>query len=188
MYVPNAVNGAATHEIYPIKEKTLYKLGYVGTISEWMNWELISKCLKKINNIEFHFWGPVTGKDIPNNSRIIFHGVVEHEHIYAEIKEIDCLIMPFQLNEITYAVDPVKLYEYISFGKCIISIMYPEVERFADFIWGYKSDREFIYLVSKLTSGNLQAKYNRKQQEKFIVENTWENRVKNLVKNIPISK
>ena len=38
--------------------------------------------------------------------------------------------MPFVINEIINAVDPVKIYEYINFNKDIIMCYYDEVRRF----------------------------------------------------------
>lgn len=152
-----------------------------------MDWELILKCINYNRKVQFHLWGPVRCNNIPKNPNIIFHGVVEHERIYDEIKDTDCLIMPFILNDIIYAVDPVKLYEYISFGKCIISIKYPEVERFIDFVWEYESDIEFIELVNRLTTGELQPKYSEKQQIDFINNNTWESRVSEIISKKPLN-
>lgn len=58
-----------------------------------------------------------------------------------ESRNMDCLIMPFILNDIISDVDPVKLYEYISMGKNIISVKYREVKRFEKFVYFY---REFF--------------------------------------------
>lgn len=187
IYVPNAVNGKKIYSIEKVQPHEIYKLGYVGTISEWMDWKLILKCINNNRRVQFHFWGPIRCTNIPKNPNIIFHGVVEHEKIYDAIRDTDCLIMPFILNDITYAVDPVKLYEYIGFGKCIISIKYPEVERFMNFVWGYSSDAEFIEHVNKLTNCELQPKYSRKQQIEFINNNTWENRVSEIIQKEPIN-
>ncbi len=51
--------------------------------------------------------------------------------------------MPFKLNDIVEAVDPVKLYEYINFNKDILTISYKEIERFSKFTYSYDGYDEF---------------------------------------------
>ena len=106
--------------------RSVVKMGYVGTISGWMDFRLILNSLKKYSNLECHMWGPARTA-IPEHERLICHGVIEHDQIEEAVQDMDCLIMPFQVNDIVMAVDPVKLYEYISFGKNTICVAYPEL-------------------------------------------------------------
>ena len=93
--------------------------------------------------IQYHFIGPVHQTRLPSHPRIIFEGIVEHKQLYEKTKDYDCLIMPFQINEIIRAVDPVKLYEYISLGKCVISVEYEEIKRFELFVYFYRTQEEY---------------------------------------------
>ncbi len=161
-----------------IKEE--YNLGYFGTISEWFDFNLLNESINQFNNIKYHLYGPIENKVeniISNlNGRIIFEGVINHSDLYNKIKDYDALIMPFQLNETVLAVDPVKLYEYICFGKCIISIYYPEIERFRPFVYFYNNVDEYIELIRELCEKGFPPKYTKQQQEEFLKENTWEKR------------
>ena len=151
------------------------RLGYVGTISKWIDFPLLLESLEKYPQLEYHFWGPVAC-DVPEHAGLIFHGIVEHSNIYENIRDMDGLIMPFILNDITLAVDPVKLYEYIGFGKPIISIGYKEIERFRDFVMFYHTNDEYNDIIQKLADGNCQIKYSRKQQELFLRDSSWQAR------------
>ena len=93
-------------------------------------------------------------------------------------------MMPFVLNDIILAVDPVKLYEYINFGKCIISVYYKEIERFSDFVYFYKDENEFVQLVDYLKTKGFPAKYTEKQQREFLENNSWEVRGKLINESI----
>ena len=55
--------------------------------------------------------------EVPKHRRIHWKGVIEHNKLWENVKEMDALIMPFKVNDIIRDVDPVKLYEYISMGK-----------------------------------------------------------------------
>ena len=58
--------------------------------------------------------------------------------------------MPFCLVDIVKAVDPVKLYEYISWQKKIVVIDYPEIIRFSEFIWTYTNVEDYCSLLTEL--------------------------------------
>ena len=97
------------------------------------------------------------------------------------VKDIDCLIMPFIVNDVVEYVDPVKLYEYISWGKCIIASYYPEIDRFSDFVYFYHSYEEYADLIRKLCKNGFPAKYNESQQKEFLAENTWDFRMDGIL-------
>lgn len=161
----------------PLKKET-YKIGYIGTISRWMDYELLKTGLAQCRNISYHMIGPVEEKC--EHEGIIYEGIIAHELLAESIKDYDCLIMPFCVNEITLAVDPVKLYEYIAFGKCIISVYYPEVEQFEDFVYFYHSQEEYVQLIRHLSKEGFPAKYTAEQQKEFLQKNTWDSRYTSL--------
>ena len=159
----------------PEKTGDRIRLGYVGTISAWMDFKLLLDSLDRFSKIEYHLWGPA-GISIPVHERIFYHNVIEHDQIEDAVNGLDCLIMPFIVNQVVLAVDPVKLYEYISFGKNIISVHYPEVARFEPYIWFYESEKEFFELLQDLIINKLKIKYDRKMQQAFLAENSWNER------------
>lgn len=176
-------NGYVFQESKQIKianKKKKYIISYFGTISSWFDFELLNKSLNQFDNIEYHLIGPkekiLNLSNINLSSKIIFEGTVEHNNLYEKIKNDDALIMPFKINEIILSVDPVKLYEYICFGKCIISIWYPEIDRFAPFVYFYKSEQEYLALISNLSKNGFPPKYNKQQQNDFLKQNTWDER------------
>ena len=117
---------------------------------------------------------------IPSNSRILYHGVIEHAKLYDVIKDMDCLIMPFVLNDIIEAVDPVKEYEYVNFNKNIIIREYPEIERFKDFVYFYNSPKEFLDVLCEIENRN-NVKYDNDQRVDFLKENTWGKRTETII-------
>ena len=155
------------------------KIGYVGTIASWMDTELLKKSRREYPGIEYHFWGPVEGEEIAGDG-FIYHGVVDHSAIPDAVKDMDALIMPFVVNDIVKAVDPVKLYEYISYGKNIISVRYAEVERFEAFAWLYDNETDYLNCIGRLCEGKLHCKYDEELQKAFLNRNTWEERAKDV--------
>lgn len=179
-------NGTVPHDIHDIARpipKKRHLLGYIGTISSWFDFSLVENSLKAVPEIEYHLIGPTAVKKL-SIAGIIYHEPVPHDMLWNSVKECDCLIMPFIVNDIVSSVDPVKLYEYIAFGKCIISVYYPEIERFRDFVYFYHDGDEYINLLLSLKEKNFPQKYNKMQQQAFLNANTWERRYETLKKEL----
>lgn len=162
-----------------VKRKKRFIISYIGTISHWFDFDLIEQSLEKYPNIEYKLIGPIAKASIPSHSRIKYLGTIEHSNLYDSIKNDDCLIMPFQLNDIIKSVDPVKLYEYINYNKNIISIKYKEIERFDKFVNFYNSVQEYNEILGRLLVDN-RTKYSNDDRIRFLHKNNWESRVQQI--------
>ena len=180
--VRNAYNGDLI-PVVNLKDSSSSKkftMAYIGTISSWFDWNIIKEVLQKRKDIELHLFGPIDS-EIPDGwDNIIYHGTVEHSKLYDAIEGMDCLVMPFQINDIIEAVDPVKLYEYINFNKNIIVRKYAEIKRFDKFVYFYSDAEEFIEAIDRLRRENT-IKYSNEDRINFLKKNTWDNRVEQIV-------
>lgn len=155
-----------------VQHKDSYIIGYFGTISAWFDFDLLRYSMESVHGIQYKLIGPNDTCFI-GESGISLEGVVQHSDLGEAIKNYDALIMPFVVNEIILAVDPVKLYEYISFGKCVISVWYPEIDRFSPYVYFYRSHEEFTELLIELKKNGFKPKYDEKQQADFLKDNSW---------------
>lgn len=155
-----------------------YVLGYVGTISSWFDFEALIKIVEQFATVEIHLIGPIEnlGMAMPQHERIKFIGAVRHEEIQTFVSGFDALMMPFQVTELIQSVDPVKLYEYIFFDKPIVSVRYPEIERFADFVDFYTTHEELISIINRYLTVDFRKKYLGHERLQFINTNTWSDR------------
>lgn len=173
--VRNAFGGAIYDETSSIfvsdKPQDVFKILYIGAISDYLDFEVLLHCINSIEGVEFHFFGPVT-VDVPAHARLIFYGAVEHVRLAARVQQFDCFVMPFILNELVQGVDPVKLYEYINFNKNIICPYYTEIDRFSEFVLFYKNRDEFVAAIRTLSNNN-ELKYNSIQRRLFLENNSW---------------
>lgn len=151
-------------------------VGYIGTIGSWFDFDSLIETIKRDKGIFYHLIGPIaTDVKVPEHTNIVLEGVVEHDYIYEKIKNYDALIMPFKVNKIVEAVDPVKLYEYINFNKPIISVYYKEIERFSDFVSFYTTPEGLCDCVK-----NINLKYSNAQRCAFLENNNWDSRVQDI--------
>lgn len=180
------VNNALSFEpkIYEKENKAFndgkFHITYIGTVASWFDFNLLNKSLEKFSNIQYELYGPVD-KDINyKNSRVIFHGPISHSQVIKVMQQADALVMPFQLIPLVLSVNPVKLYEYISSMKPTICVSYKEADVFQDFVYLYHDDDEYLSFIDLLSKGNLKFKKTREDVNKFLNENTWENRGKTI--------
>lgn len=174
--VRNGYSNISMAEPEQTSEKEEYTLGYIGTISEWFDNELVKKSLLQNSRIKYNLIGPIGNHKMLEHDKVVYSGVIEHKSLGEYVRHLDCLIMPFVVNEIILYVDPVKLYEYIAWGKCIIASWYPEIDRFQDYVYFYHNEQEYVDLTADLAKKGFPAKFTHKMQEKFLSENTWDAR------------
>lgn len=157
------------------------RIGYVGTVASWFDLEILKTTLSHFDNIEYHVIGPCELKgDMGCVPKIHFYGPVNHDAIYSYVKTFDVLIMPFKVCELVQSVDPVKLYEYINFGKPIISVYYPELAHFLPFAYWYSSGKELIAVIDQLLRSGCHPKYGNEQRVKFLQDNSWSERTRQI--------
>lgn len=173
--IRNGCNGRLYPRTSGFHEGKIYA-GYVGTIAEWFDFDLLLESLERIPELEYFLIGPVLAENPPIHQRIHYLGTVAHEDLFDKIKEMDCMVMPFRLNDIVLSVDPVKLYEYISWQKNIITVDYPEIRRFGDFVCTYTDTFEYCSALTQL--GHMQsACYSEAEAYRFLEDNSWKSRV-----------
>lgn len=164
-----------------IKQK---KLVYIGAIAPWFDIALIKKTLEANQEISIVLFGPLE-IELPQIERLYHFGKIPHEGIYTAMKYADALMMPFCMNELILAVDPIKVYEYIYSGKQVIVPDYPEMDKFKEFVQVYHNEQEFIDLTR-----SIEGTQDLKEVETFIVQNTWEARaeqIKQIMDKEPLS-
>jgi len=174
-------NIQANNNIKIFDENKYFNIMYIGTISTWFDFELINKSLNQFDNIRYILIGPSEVK-IPNNIRIISLGQKSNDIIMDYMDKADLLIMPFILNELIKAVDPVKIYEYILSNKPIMTIDYLEINKFKNYVSKYSNYNEYAENLKIFLTGNYD-KVPFKEKILFLKDNTWEKRAE-LIYNI----
>jgi len=161
------------------------KVAYIGTISSWVDLDLIQNMAKKFKDVNFYIIGPLDRNFDKNKysqtDNIIFTGTQPYEIIPTILSKVDISIMPFRKNQLVKSVNPVKIYESLAMGKPVIATRYEETEKFGDLIFTYDTSEEFESILSKLLSQNEEENIIRRRIE-FARENSWEKRVEQIEK------
>jgi glycosyltransferase involved in cell wall biosynthesis len=119
-------------------------IGYVGALAPWVDRELIIK-LSKLYTVALV--GGNFGSDFSGLPNVFQYGLKHYSVLPSYLKNMDVLIIPFLLNDITNATNPVKLFEYLATGKPIVSTGLPEVKKYPVAYIGETHD-EFLERVA----------------------------------------
>lgn len=108
--------------VRPRKERKKI-VGYIGTIYEWFDDDLLYKCVKAYPEIDFCMVGPIRINidRFKMFHNISFKGKVSYDKIESYLEKFDICLIPFKINELTLNANPVKIFEYFSKGKPVIS-------------------------------------------------------------------
>lgn len=157
----------------------LKKICYIGSISEWFDFDTLISALKQNPGVMAVLIGP-SDVTIPDADRLHYHPAVNHEIVIDIMKKADALIMPFQKTQLVMGVNPVKLYEYIYSEIPSISVAYPETEIFEDYVYLYRNQEEFINYIKLVQGDKLLFKQRKGQGVEYALQNTWEQRTKQI--------
>lgn len=97
-------------------------LGYLGTIGDWFDWPLLIALAEAVPSARVRLVGPVYvpgPQPLPNNVEI--WPAVDHGTAIEAMQDFSAGLIPFRYTELTYAVDPIKYYEYHALGLPVIS-------------------------------------------------------------------
>ena len=123
----------------PVASHRLVAL-YVGTIGSWLDWDAL-RVLRDTFPGTVRLVGPrpVAGL-VPSGIEVA--GPIEHSAVAALLMKSDLLLLPFARDDVAAAVDPLKLYEYVSSRRPIVARYLPELEPFRPFVTFYEQASE----------------------------------------------
>lgn len=169
-------NAAGNHPARPNDMANIRKpiLGYIGAVADWIDWRLI-EIIAATGKFSIVFVGPLFGlKQIPIVSEnVYFLGRKAYEALPSYLSCFDVCLIPFKKNKLTIACNPVKMYEYLSMGKPVVSTDLEECR--LDVVKCSKTYQEFYENI--LDSLGVQSQDAARMRMSFAKEHSWENRV-----------
>ncbi len=130
---------------------------YVGAVYPWLDYALLSKAAKRLTDVNFVLIGPVhpdaaaAVEDLKRRGNVVALGVKPYQALPAYLHYSDIGIIPFQKNELTRTVNPVKLYEYSAAGLPTIATDFSDdVRAFRGLVTLVASEDEFAAAVRTL--------------------------------------
>lgn len=121
--------------------------GYYGTISEFLlDMDLIYGVVKALPTWNFVFFGPCDTdlSKLKKLDNFFYYNQKFIQEVPAYSQHWDVSLMPFVISQLTNAFNPLKLKEYLSSGKPIVSVNVSIVRPYKEFVYIAKNMDDFI--------------------------------------------
>lgn len=161
-WIPNGVDFDYYNDEKNLRQKTELDneqrkiIGYLGTIQDRVNIDLIKYIAEKNSDMLVALCGPVWKsvrreihlklKPLPN---VKLFGRIPYQSAPAYINRFSVGIIPHRLDKFIASTNPMKLYDYLALGKPVVSTAGAGVDVFKDIIHIAKSPAEFNKLIQK---------------------------------------
>ncbi len=103
----------AAHQVY----RNLDLIGFVGTVADWFDWDLVIELATALPNKLVRIIGPircVIPQNLPQNIELLPECSVDQAIEFTAGFGVG--IIPFKINQLTSSVDPIKFYEMRALG------------------------------------------------------------------------
>ncbi|MGE0418836.1 MAG: glycosyltransferase [Acetobacteraceae bacterium] len=113
-------------------------IGYCGNMSERIDWDLLDGLLARHPDWHFEMIGPQGEKGVPDavaaRPNIVLPGPLSYDLARRCMGAFDCAIVPHLRNGITNAMNPLKVYNYLSSGVPVVSTPVANLRELRDFM------------------------------------------------------
>ena len=159
-------------------------LGYYGAIAEWMDFDLLESLAEEFKNARVVLIGPVAASVskrvatmLWSHSNIVVLPACKQLELVPFLKRFDVCLIPFIKNAVTDAVSPVKLFEYFSAGKPVVTTNLAECVKYSP-VFIASDYVQFISLVYRVVF-EAPAKLDVAAQQ-IALNNTWDHRAQQI--------
>lgn len=110
-------------------------IGYYGALAEWFDYDLIEQVSETLPEMHFVLIGPdYDGTAARSNAlhrpNVTWLGPRPYRDLPRYLARFDVATIPFVVNDVTHAVSPLKLFEYMAGGKPIVTPPLRECARY----------------------------------------------------------
>jgi len=176
-------------EKYPrpveLKDRTGQVIGFIGNLDELrIDYPLLKKVALRFPDKTLLLVGPVNSPEpveigLDKMPNVVFVGSRRLEDLPPLLQHMDCVLIPFLCNTLTFSIYPLKINEYLAAGKPVVTTGFSDdIRTFAHCTYLAESHDEFLQKIeAALTENNPNLIQIRTQVAN---SNTWEARIKQL--------
>ena len=130
------------------------RLGFFGLIRDWVDLDLLAEVARRRPDWHLVLIGDSTIDLAPYQAlpNMHFLGRKSYADLPAYCKEFDVGLVPFKINDLTKAVNPIKLREYLAAGLPVLSTPLPEASRCNHSVEIASTADDFVAAIAKLIS------------------------------------
>jgi glycosyltransferase involved in cell wall biosynthesis len=126
-------------------------VGYLGALAPWFDFRLVEQLARARPDWRVRLVGPVLPGAGSNVERlaalpnVTVEGAVPYDDVPAVMRSFTVGLIPFCYDELTRAVNPNKMYEYLAMGVPVVATRFsPEVRRYPGLVTAAADGDEFM--------------------------------------------
>ena len=155
-------------------------VGFFGLIEDWVDLKMIRALALARPDYSFVFIGKIVAdttviKDLGN---VHMFGKKDYSTLPAYCKGFNVAILPFTVNPLTIAANPLKLREYLAAGLPVVSTAIPEAERLGSLIRIANDAEEFLRHLDDCLKRNPSGPH--LSASSAMNEETWDEKVREM--------
>ena len=158
-------------------------IGYTGSLNSWFDIEAVTAAASRHPEWRFLLVGPMAQafpKDVFRPHRNVETvGEVSYQDLPKWLAQFDVATIPFLVQPLTKATNPVKMYEYFACGLPVVSAPLAEVQRYAGLTYIADNPAEFVRQLENAVAENDPAK--PAERRRVANQENWIGRCQDLV-------
>lgn len=121
-------------------------IGYIGSIHEWVDQELLHRAALAKPGWTFVLIGPerVSTAELRKLSNVVLLGPKTHSELPAYVSDFTVGMIPYVTNAFSETIRPNKVLEYLAMGKPVVATRLPELDALRDHLFSCDSTQQFI--------------------------------------------
>jgi glycosyltransferase involved in cell wall biosynthesis len=189
-HVPNGVqlehflNGDST---LPVEYRDIPepRAVYVGALEDWFDIPLVADLARQMPNVSFVLIGDGHADLGPLRSLANVHllGRRPYREVPAYLKHASVGLIPFKINQLVRAVNPIKLYEYLACGLPVVATAWEELEQLQSPARLCKSTEEF----QRAITAAIDESTDKEKLIDFARQADWRERARHLFRAIGVA-
>lgn len=164
-------------------------IGFIGNLDgSRMDYPLLKKIALAFPDQTLLLVGPLNSREpaeigldrLPN---VVFAGSRRLEDLPPLLQHMDCVLIPFLCNTLTFSIYPLKINEYLAAGKPVVSTSFSDdIRTFAHCIYLAENHDDFLQKIALALAEN---DPNMVRNRVLVAQsNTWEARIRQLWQEI----
>ena len=112
-------------------------IGYYGALASWFDYELVEYVAGKRKEYNFVLIGPDYDQTLKKSkilqmNNVFWLGPKKYHELISYLAFFDVAVIPFKINNITLSTNPIKLFEYLSAARPVVTTAMPECRQYPE--------------------------------------------------------
>lgn len=157
-------------------------VGYHGAIATWLNFDLIVRVADSLPHGHVVMVGPLYNlTSVPRRPNLHWLGYKRFELLPNYTQLFDAAIIPFRVSQMTEAVNPIKMWEYMAAGTPVVTTALPEARGIPEIYYSENDDQFIAHIRQALNEDPHQF---RQSRISLAQRNTWLARAQQILQAI----